>query len=144
VNHVIDASVFIKFFIPEILPDNAGEVLSQTTGGKLLLCAPDLVYPEARNILWKKHRRQELTPEELDEIVNAVIALPISTEPTRLVMPLAVSIATAGEITVYDAVYVATARIHKTRMVTADRKLVNALSNTEFRNDVHWLGSEIG
>jgi hypothetical protein len=76
VNLVIDASVVIKFFVPEILSDNAGEVLSQTTSGNLLLRAPDLVYPEPGNILWKKHRHQELIPDEVDEIVNAIVALP--------------------------------------------------------------------
>ena len=143
-NLVIDASVVTKFYVPEILSDNAEGILSQATDGKLLLCAPDLVYPETGNILWKKQRRRELTSEEVEEIVDAIAALPIRIEPSRPVMPLAVSIAMHGEITVYDAMYVAIARIYKTRMITADRKLVDALSRTEFSNDVQWLGVGIG
>jgi len=106
VNLVIDASVVIKFYVPEILSDNAEEVLSRAADGELLLYAPDLVYPEMGNILWKKQRRGELTPEDVDEIVNAITALPIIIEPSKPIMPLAVSIAMHSGITVYDAMYV--------------------------------------
>jgi predicted nucleic acid-binding protein len=143
VNLVIDASVVIKFYIPEILSDMAEEVLTRAKEGKLFLHAPDLVYPEIGNILWKKQRRGELTSEELDEIVDAVIALPIRIEPSRSVMPLAVSIAGQSNITVYDAMYLAIAKIYRIRMITADRKLVNALGKTEFKDDITWLGAGI-
>lgn len=143
-NLVIDASVVIKFYVPEILSDNAKEVLMRTADGKLLLYAPDLVYPETGNILWKKQRRQELTPKEVDEIVDAITALPIIIESSKSVMPLAVSIAMHSGITVYDAMYVAMARIYETQMITADKKLTYALEKTEFKNDVRWLGTGIG
>ena len=63
-NLIIDASVVIKFYVPEILSDNAEQVLSRAADGTLLLYAPDLIYPETGNILWKKQRRRELTSEE--------------------------------------------------------------------------------
>jgi predicted nucleic acid-binding protein len=61
VNLVIDASVVIKFYVPEILSDNAEQVLSGAADVTLLLYAPDLVYPETGNILWKKQCRREPT-----------------------------------------------------------------------------------
>ena len=140
-NLVIDASVVIKFYVPEILSDNAGEVLSRAANGELLLYAPDLVYSETGNILWKKQRRRELMSDEVDEIVNAINALPMIIEPSKPVLPLAVSIAVQSGITVYDAMYVAIARIYETKMITADKKLTDALAKTEFRNDVKWLGT---
>lgn len=143
-NLVIDASVLIKFYVPEILSDNAEEVLSRAADGELLLYAPDLVYPETGNILWKKQRRRELTPEEVDEIVDAITALPMIIESSKPIMPLAVSIAVHSGITVYDAMYVAIARIYETQMITADKKLTDALAKTEFKNDVRWLGTGIG
>ena len=143
-NLVIDASVVIKFYVPEILSDKAVEALSRVTDGELVLYAPDLVYPETGNILWKKQRRRELTSEEVDEIANAFIALPMIIESSKPIIPLAVSIAMHSGITVYDAMYVAVARVYETQMLTADKKLTDTLSKTEFKNDVLWLGSWIG
>jgi predicted nucleic acid-binding protein len=142
-NLVIDASVVIKFYVPEILSDHAEEILSRAADGELLLYAPDLIYPETGKILWKKQLRRELTTEEVDEIVDAINALPIIIEPSKPVMPLAVSIAMHSGITVYDAMYVAIARIYETKMITADKKLTDALAKTEFNNDVIFLGTGI-
>lgn len=143
-NLVIDASVVIKAYVPEILSDKAVEVMSRVADGELVLLAPDLLYPETGNILWKKRRLHELTIAEADEIVDAISALPIKIEASRPVMPLAVTIAMQSGITVYDAMYVAVARIYETRMITADKKLVDALLKTEFSAYVQWLATGIG
>jgi predicted nucleic acid-binding protein len=144
VNLVIDASVVIKFYVPEILSDYAEKVLLRAADGRLLLYVPDLVYPETGNILWKKQRRRELAHEEVDDIVNAITALPMIVEPSKPIMPLAVSIAMQSGVTVYDAIYVAIARIYVTKMITADKKLTDALAKTEFKHDVMWLGAWVG
>ena len=143
-NIVIDESVAIKFYVPEILSDNAWEILTRATDGEIVLYAPDLIYPETGNILWKKLRRQELTSEEVDEIVDAIADLPLRIEPSKPVLPLAVSISCYSGITVYDAMYVAMARIYETQMITADKKLIDSLTKTEFKNNVRLLGTGIG
>jgi predicted nucleic acid-binding protein len=144
VNLVIDASVVIKFYIPEILSEKSQEVLTRAADGELVLYAPDLLYPETGSILWKKQRLHELTPAEVYEIVNSITSLPIRIASAKQVMPLAVDIAMYSGITVYDAMYVAVAGIYETRMITADRKLTAALAKTEFKNYVQWLGIGIG
>jgi len=40
--------------------------------------------------------------------------------------------------------YVAIAKIYETKMITADKKLTDALAKTELKNDVMWLGTGIG
>jgi predicted nucleic acid-binding protein len=144
VNLVIDASVIIKAYVPEILSDKAEEVMALVADGELALLAPDLLYPETGNILWKKHRLHELALAEVDEIVDALSALPIKVEESRTVIPLAVDIAIHTGINVYDAMYVTVARIYETKLITADRKLVERLATTEFSKYVQWLGTGIG
>ena len=142
-NLVIDASVLIKLFIPEILSEKADELNKQVGEGDLKLLAPDLIFAEVGNIIWKKHRRKELIRSEAEEIVDAIVAVPIETESSRALLPLAVDIGLAYGITVYDAIYVSLAKIHETILVTADRKLVEITGKTDFKKYVGWLGDSL-
>ncbi len=105
-NVVIDASVLIKFYVPEILSDRAERVLADVEEGHIDLSAPDLIYPEAGNILWKKERLKELTRPEVGEITDAILSLPLRMEASRPLIALALDIAIAYRITVYDTIYV--------------------------------------
>lgn len=139
-NLVIDASVLIKFYIPEILSDRAQYLLDSVRQGKVTLFAPDLVYSETGNILWKKHHLNELTRSEVEEISDAIVLLPLKVEPSKGLLSLAVHIGMAYGITVYDAMYVTLSRIHETRMMTADRKLFEKLTKTDLKKYIGWLG----
>jgi predicted nucleic acid-binding protein len=140
-NLVIDASALIKFYVPEILSDQAGRLLARAETKDIELTAPDLIYPEAGNILWKKQRLKELTRSEVEEIMDAVLSLPLKIEASKSLLPLAVDMAAAYGITVYDASYLSLAKVYETTLVTADRKLVNALAKTDLEDSIIWLGS---
>jgi predicted nucleic acid-binding protein len=142
-NWVIDASVLIKFFIPEILSEKAEELNTQVGEGSLRLLAPDLIFVEAGTIIWKKHRMKELIPSEAKEIIDAIVALPLEIVASKALMPLAVDIGLAYGITVYDALYVSVAKIHESILVTADRKLVEVIGKTDFKKYVGWLGNSL-
>lgn len=139
-NLVIDASVLIKFYIPEILFDKAQSILDSVKRGEAALFAPDLVYSEAGNILWKKHHLKELTRSEVEEISDALILLPLRIESSKNLLPLAVQIGMAYGVTVYDAMYVTLSRIHETKMITADKRLFERLAKTDLKKYVAWLG----
>jgi predicted nucleic acid-binding protein len=141
-NLVIDASVLIKFYIPEILSDKAEELLDRVEQGDMMLLAPDLIYPEAGNILWKKQRMKELTRPEVEEIADAIISLPLKIEASKPFLSLAMDIAIAYRITVYDAIYISMARVYEIKMMTADRKLLDAVAKTDLKECVAWLGSQ--
>jgi predicted nucleic acid-binding protein len=141
VNLVIDASVLIKFYIPENLSDQAQGILDSVKQGEMTLFAPDLVYSEAGNILWKKHHLKELTRSEVEKISDALILLPLRIESSKGLLPLAVQIGVAYGITVYDAMSVALSRIYETRMITADKRLFERLAKTNLKKYVAWLGS---
>jgi len=140
-NLVIDASVLIKFYIPEILSDRAERLLAKVEKKDIDLVAPDFIYPEAGNILWKKQRLKELTRSEVEEITDAILSLPLKIEALKSLLLLAVDIAIAYGMTVYDASYLSLAKVYETTLITADRKLVDALAKTDLKDSVIWLGS---
>jgi hypothetical protein len=63
---VIDASVAIKWFLPEEHSISAIRLLE--AGHELL--APDLIFAECGNVLWNKWLRQELQPEVIPAILS--------------------------------------------------------------------------
>jgi predicted nucleic acid-binding protein len=140
-NLVVDASVLIKFYIPEILSDRAERLLAEVEKKEVDLLAPDLIYPEAGNTLWKKQRLKELTRSEVEEITDAILSLPLKIEASKSLLPLAVELATAYGMTVYDALYLSLAKVYETTLITADRKLVDVLAKTDLKDSVLWLGS---
>ncbi len=140
-NLVIDASVLIKFYVPEVLFGRAERLLAKVEKGDIELSAPDLIYPEVGNILWKKNRLKELTHSEVEEITDAILSFPLKIEASKPLLPLALDIAIACGITVYDAIYVSLAKVYETAMMTADRKLVDALVKTKLKDAITWLGS---
>jgi predicted nucleic acid-binding protein len=138
---VIDANVLIKLYVPEVLSQKADALFRDAENRRVELIAPDLIYPEAGNILWKKQRLKEISRPDVKEITDAILSLPLVAEPVKLLLPLAVDIATEYNITVYDAAYVALATVYKTTLVTADKKLVVNLSRTILTNNLRWLGT---
>jgi predicted nucleic acid-binding protein len=140
VNLVIDASVLIKFYVPEILSDKAVQLFHNLEGGNILLLAPDLIYPEMGNILWKKQQRGELIRSEVEEITDAILSLPLTIEISKPLVKLAVDISMGFGITVYDALYLSLAMVQETKILTADKKLVTAMAKTDLRKYIMWLG----
>jgi predicted nucleic acid-binding protein len=126
---VVDASVAIKWYVPEPDSQRALKILS---GGTRLL-APDLLIAEVGNILWKKVRRGELTMAEARAIASALTkSSPLELCPASELLATAMSIAVAHQRSVYDSLYVALAHERSCQLVTADERLVSALSGTPY------------
>jgi predicted nucleic acid-binding protein len=119
---VVDSSVALKWFVPEVL---TGEAVSLLDAGVELL-APDLLYPEAGNILWKKVGRGEIEPRDARDILAALDRVPLSVVSSSLLVEAALEIALARRRTVYDALYVALAVARDSVFVTADDRLARA------------------
>jgi predicted nucleic acid-binding protein len=102
---VVDASVAVKWFVPEIHSVAASRMLDR----EIALYAPDLIGPEFGNILWKKVRREEIRREEAAEIMNAFAKLPFEIRPSSTLLPAAFELAVALNRTVYDSLYLALA-----------------------------------
>jgi predicted nucleic acid-binding protein len=116
---VVDSSVALKWFVPEIHSEQAASLLETS----IQIAAPDLLYPEAGNIVWKKVGRGELQPGEARDVIAALKRIPIAIASSSL------EIAIAHQRTVYDSLYVALAVARDCPFVTADDRLANALAN---------------
>ena len=90
---VIDASVALKWYIPEIHSDSALYVLSQQQAGELTFHVPDLFLCEAGNILWKKVWKTEITLKDAREIMRSLIAVPKVTHSSEIFVLYAIGIA---------------------------------------------------
>ena len=120
---VVDCAVAIKWFVPEELSAEAEGLLDGTRD----LLAPDLLFAELGNVLWKKVSRQELTTAEARAVLSGISRVPLAVTPSRDLTEAALEIALAHGRTVYDAIYVALAVARDCALVTADERLVRAL-----------------
>jgi len=85
-------------------------------------------------------RRGELAPDDADRICAALARLPLETHPSRLLAGAALRIATATGLTVYDSLYLATALLTESPLVTADRRLFETARRTKpLKGRVLWV-----
>jgi predicted nucleic acid-binding protein len=136
---VVDASVAVKWYIPEIHGEDAARFL----GPALDLSAPELIGPEFGNILWKKIRRNEITAKEGSEILSAFQALDLQLYPTSILLPSAMELAVALDRSVYDSLYLALAIAQECPLVTADRRFHRVVSESPFSDHVLWIEGAI-
>jgi predicted nucleic acid-binding protein len=132
---VIDASVAVKWFVPEIHSERALRLLRK----RFTLQAPELIQAEFGNILWKKCRAGELDGTTAGEIVDNFRRAPLVVQPHGAFMKLAWEIALKHRQTFYDSLYLALAMAGKARMVTADRKFYEALAGTASGRHLLWI-----
>ena len=133
--YVVDSSVAIKWFIPEVHSPAALRLLASGTE----LLAPDLVWPESANVLWKRQRRGEMTAAESAQVLAALRKVPIRVFPSLPLVEDALRIANAQDRTVYDSLYLALAVSGKCPLVTADEKLFNALNRGPLGANMCWI-----
>lgn len=132
---VIDSSVAIKWWVPEVHSADALRYLDPD----LERDAPELLLAEAGNILWKKVRAGELTREEAERIGADVGQADVTIHPMAPLLGSALRLGLETGRSVYDSMYLALAEMLSTRLVTADRRLYNALQGGPYAGLVLWI-----
>lgn len=132
---VVDASVVVKWFLPEEHTEHARKLLSDGFD----LSSPDLVRAEVGNVMWKRWRRGDLSAEEAGETLRHFGRLPLRIQTSGPLMGTAWSVARRFDRSFYDGVYVALAERMGSPLVTADRKLYNALRGGDLAEPLVWV-----
>ena len=126
---VLDASVALKWYVPEDDADLADDILR--SGQELI--APQIVVAEVVNASWKLVRRGQLHPNQHHRIA-ASIARPFAVlAPLTALVPRAAAIALELDHPVYDCFYLALSEARTAPLVTDDRRLLAKLQATTFQ-----------
>ena len=132
---VVDASVAIKWFVPEVHSIAAVRLLESDVS----FSAPDLILPELGNALWKRVRRGEMTAGNASEIISALEKIGIEISPSTSLLPSALELAYALDRTVYDCLYLSLAIARDCPMVTADGKFHSAVNASRLASHIVWI-----
>lgn len=136
---VIDASVAIKWWVPEVHSADALRYLDPDLGRE----APELLLAEAGNILWKKVNRGELTTVEAERIAGDLVQSDVVVYPIGPILVAPLRIAPETGRSSYDCTYLALAEANTVALVTADRKLYNSLQGGTYAGLVRWVEDSI-
>lgn len=122
---VVDASVVAKWFSTGEANDAEARALKDSyVGGRVDLCAPDLLFFEVANSIWKNPRIKTKTAVSL---VGTLVGLaPRLLNPDVWVAEEAMVLARKSKLTFYDTVYLALARSLSSVLITSDREQLSA------------------
>jgi predicted nucleic acid-binding protein len=135
-NYVIDASVSVKWFIPEIYEQEATKLLK----GKHIFHVPELLLPEFSNIIWKKVRRAEITEDDGEKIISAISRKKWNIHSHKKIIKSAYAGAISTGQTVYDWTYLALAISLSCEFVTADERFYKVIEQTNYKANIKWIG----
>lgn len=134
---VVDASVAVKWFLPEDLATEARQLLAP----EYQLLAPDLLWAELGNVLWKKHRRREVDRHLAIRLLRDLSRVPIKYHASQDWATPALELAIRHGVTVYDGLYLALAAGNACHVVTADRRLHEGCQGAVIQGLVQWVGT---
>jgi len=140
VDVVVDASVAVKWFVPEVYSAEALRLLDAGFRRHI----PVLLHAEVGQTIWKKvYQRKEIVPADGRSILRGLMVTPLEVHAVTPLVEPAFDIALATGRTVYDSIYLALAVALGCKLVTADQRLYNALRASAFAADVIWVADPI-
>src|ERR1041385_1583866 len=125
--YVVDASIAVKLYVPEV---HSAEAIRFFSDGHELI-VPEFILAEVANVIWKKATLlEEISEREAETIVAAVKELPFGFYYTAGLLTDALKIALQTKRSIYDSLYLALAQKERCQLMTDDRKLFDSLQST--------------
>jgi predicted nucleic acid-binding protein len=138
---VLDASVAAKWYLPRDEEQHVAEafdLLRANTLGRCPFIVPDLFWSELTHLFVKAVRRKRISAQHAEVSLRNARGADIVEFQAQKLVDRALALATAHGVSGYDAIYVALAEVIGAPLVTADRRLADAISPVV---PVRWLGS---
>ena len=129
---IVDASVAVKWFVPEDGSDDAERLFESP----VRLCAPMLILGEVANALWKAVRRGDMPRDAGREAVGVLPGYFSLLFETDIALSAAFDIACALDHPIYDCLYLESARRFDLPLITADARLIRKLAGTPYGGHV--------
>lgn len=136
---VIDTNVAAKWFFDEPYSQQALGLLDMFGKGTFRPLAPDLIYAEFANVVWKRVTQNGLKVEDGAAIISAFLSLPIEITPSPLILLSAYHLSHEHGRSVYDALFLALCLHANAEFVTADESLYHAVRARI--SQVRWIGN---
>jgi len=130
---LVDASVAAKLLLHE--PDS--EIAADLVDGQTLI-APDLIFAELANILWKYHRRGAIAAPDIGRF--GVADLFDRIVPGIALHEAALALAISLNHPAYDCFYLALANAEDDVLITADRRFFAVCAASPHAARVRLLG----
>lgn len=135
---VVDTSVAVAWFISQTYSQQALRILNQHQAGQWQFLAPDHLYAEFGNAIWRTNRANLLSAVDAQRIIHQFSRETFTLSSTALLLQDAYTLAVQHNRSVYDCLYIALAQQEKCTFVTADEKLFNAVNG---KLPVTWLAN---
>jgi predicted nucleic acid-binding protein len=119
---VVDASVAVKWVLPEAGSDRAAAIRTEDTD----LIAPSLAYAEIGSAIWRAVLRGDVDSAAAREELRLAMAHYQRIVPLEEIADRAMELAIRLRHPIYDCFYLALAERERCPMITADSRLVGA------------------
>ncbi|MEN8216823.1 MAG: type II toxin-antitoxin system VapC family toxin [Pseudomonadota bacterium] len=133
--YVADASVVIKWYVPEIHSEAARRLRKPA----YRLHVPDFFLLEFGNVVCKKLRRGDITRQLSNTMINDVQTILLKWHKDEPLFSKAFEIANETKRSLYDCLYLSLAVSLDAQMVTADLRLYNALKDGDYGSRLLWV-----
>ncbi|HYD67667.1 type II toxin-antitoxin system VapC family toxin [Azospirillum sp.] len=126
---VVDASVALKWFLDEEGSEHARRLKSLEE-----VIAPDLIVAEVSNAAWRLAVSGRIPMEQYQSMAGGISQLVDALWPLSALASRAAEMAGALRHPVYDCFYTALAEVKATKVITADRRFLNAIYGSRWRD----------
>lgn len=133
---IVDASVILSAFFPDEDQAQAQALIREHVIGRVELVAPTLLLYKVTNAIVQARRRGRISDEQARNVLTSFEGLGIALRQVtwQQMLPLALRF----DRSAYDAAYLALAELTGQPLITADRRMYNAVH--EHLDWVQWMG----